>query len=227
MKYIYSIGISIAIFLGFTIQSQAQATLGLTTTSVSSSTPPLGSQLSIFTMLKNTSTTDTFSGIVNFQLANKDSIHTIASVVGMPTFAGTVVTLAPQEQRSALFTVQLLSSYFSIGTDIIIVWPVASSVRITDSARAPISIQPALSISELDNDSLRLFVSNGHLIIHNQGAKIILEQVHICDIIGRRIISHSASDIDIDIPLDGLPSNIYFAEIVLTNGETKTIRFYK
>jgi hypothetical protein len=105
----------------------------------------LNDQISIFTKLKNTSTTDTFSGVINFLLANKDSIITNLSVVGKPPFTGTSITLAPLEEKAALFTVQLLPTYFKAGPDIIIVWPVAS-VAVVDSARAPIQIANALGL---------------------------------------------------------------------------------
>jgi len=99
MKNGYILALLIVIGVGMPSTTFAQAKLGLYTTSVSNSTPNLNDQISIFTKLKNTSTTDTFSGVINFLLANKDSIITNLSVVGKPPFTGTSITLAPLEEK--------------------------------------------------------------------------------------------------------------------------------
>jgi hypothetical protein len=112
MKNGYILALLIVIGVGMPSTTFAQAKLGLYTTSVSNSTPNLNDQISIFTKLKNTSTTDTFSGVINFLLANKDSIITNLSVVGKPPFTGTSITLAPLEEKAALFTVQLIAHLF-------------------------------------------------------------------------------------------------------------------
>ena len=212
--------------MGMPSTSYAQAKLGLYTTSVSNSTPNLGDQISIFTKLRNTSTTDTFSGVINFLLANKDSIITNLSVVGKPPFTGTSITLAPLEEKAALFTVQLLPTYFKAGPDIIIVWPVAS-VAIVDSARAPIQIVNALGLDELSGNEIQLFVANEQLFIRKSSQQNALQYVRIYAVSGALIEQHSLHATNNTIPLQQLPSGMYIVEMVSGNTIMKRIKFLK
>jgi hypothetical protein len=226
MKKLHLLILFFVLVLGLRDPLSAQARLGLYYTSASSTTPNLNTQLSVFTQLKNLSTTDTFSGVVNFSLANKDSIITNLSVVGYPSFTGTSITLAPLEQRSALFTLQLLPSYFKIGPDIIIVWPVVS-VAVIDSARAPIDIQAAVGVDDIADDSMQVFVANEHLFIRNSGIDQRLQQVQIIDIEGREIISRSAELKEHSLYLGDLPKGIYLIRIQIGEGLFRRIKFVR
>lgn len=226
MKNISILILALVTIISFPLSSKAQAQLGLYTTSVSNSTPILGDQLSIFTKLKNVSSTDTFSGTVNFLLANKDSIITNVSIVGKPAWAGTSITLAPLEEKAALFTVQLLPSYFKVGPDIIIVWPV-SIVKTVDTARAPIRIFAPLSITSTIPNLQHLYVANEQLIIQNSENINGLQQLRIFDSSGRLIESHFVELNSTTIPIHHLPQGIYIAEIKEENGSIKRIKFVR
>jgi hypothetical protein len=225
MKYACTIWLIIAAFIMSPHNSSAQASLGLFTSSVSNSSPTLNTQISIFTELLNLSATDTFRGVVNFKLANKDSIITNVNVVGMPNFAGTSITLAPQEQKAALFTVQLLPSYFSIGNDIIIVWPVAA-VATPDSAKAPIVISAETGISDIASQSVKAYVADERLMIISDD-KTGLQQVQIFDIAGRKVGEYTIDATAITISLHDLPKGIYIADILTTTGESRKIKFVR
>jgi hypothetical protein len=226
MKNGYILALLIVIGVGMPSTTFAQAKLGLYTTSVSNSTPNLNDQISIFTKLKNTSTTDTFSGVINFLLANKDSIITNLSVVGKPPFTGTSITLAPLEEKAALFTVQLLPTYFKAGPDIIIVWPVAS-VAVVDSARAPIQIANALGLEEQGGNEIQLFVANEQLFVRKSGQENALQYVRIYAVSGALIEQHSLHAMNNTIPLQQLPSGMYIVEMVSGNSIMKRIKFLK
>lgn len=226
MKNRYILVLLFIIGMGMPSTSYAQAKLGLYTTSVSNSTPNLGDQISIFTKLRNTSTTDTFSGVINFLLANKDSIITNLSVVGKPPFTGTSITLAPLEEKAALFTVQLLPTYFKAGPDIIIVWPVAS-VAIVDSARAPIQIVNALGLDELGGNEIQLFVANEQLFVRKNGQENALQYVRIYAVSGTLIEQHLLHSTNNNIPLRHLPDGMYIVEMVSGNTIMKRIKFLK
>ncbi len=226
MKNGYILALLIVIGVGMPSTTFAQAKLGLYTTSVSNSTPNLNDQISIFTKLKNTSTTDTFSGVINFLLANKDSIITNLSVVGKPPFTGTSITLAPLEEKAALFTVQLLPTYFKAGPDIIIVWPVAS-VAIVDSARAPIQIVNALGLDELSGNEIQLFVANEQLFIRKSSQQNALQYVRIYAVSGTLIEQHLLHSTNNNIPLRHLPDGMYIVEMVSGNTIMKRIKFLK
>lgn len=198
-----------------TLSTSAQSRLSLTTTSTSSNTPAIGEQLSIFTKLKNVSLTDTFTGPIDFLLANQDSIIYDVNIVGKPAFAGTSITLAPQEERSALFTVELFPSHFKAGPDIIIVWPVAA-VQITDSARAPIDIQPALGIADADPTRSIAYYSADHLFIRTNDLSI---SVNIYNMIGQCVDAYNISGPSGVLPMHHLPAGTYLADILTSGGE--------
>ncbi|MCW3126497.1 MAG: hypothetical protein JWO03_2155 [Bacteroidetes bacterium] len=225
MKCIYTVSL-LALILCTSVITNGQARLSQTTTSVSDTTPNLNDQLSVLTSLKNESLTDTFTGTIDFVVANKDSIINMPLVVGKPAFAGTVITLAPQQTRSALFTVTLQPNRFSIGVDIIIVWPVAA-VQIIDSARAPINIQPALGITPVSQEGITAFVFGEQLFTQNNGSKSSLRRVQIYDLMGHIVGDYHLSDNTSVIPLHQLPAGVYVADIVGEMGAGKRLKFVK
>lgn len=224
MRYLYTCCL-LVILCGTTLRGHAQAQLSLTTTSTSNSTPAINDQLSILTKLKNVSLTDTFTGPVDFLLANKDSIIYDVTIVGKPAFAGTTITLAPQEERSALFTVELFPSHFKAGPDIIIVWPVAA-VHITDSARAPIVIQPALGIDAVAQDDVSAYFSGDQLHILTD-AKITTGRVEIYNMIGQTVGSYTLTSPTTTIPLHHLPKGSYIADIQTGDRPARRVRFIR
>lgn len=226
MKNRYILVLLFIIGMGMPSTLYAQAKLGLYTTSVSNSTPNLGDQISIFTKLRNTSTTDTFSGVINFLLANKDSIITNLSVVGKPPFTGTSITLAPLEEKAALFTVQLLPTYFKTGPDIIIVWPVAS-VAIVDSARAPIQIANVLGLEEQVEQEILLYATNDQLFVRKSSTEIELQYVRIYAISGQLIEQHILTSQNTTIPLQHLPEGVYVVEMTSGNKLLKRLKWVK
>lgn len=224
MKKYNSIILTLLLFAAFHSQLSAQAKLGLFTTSISSSTPNLGDQLYIFTSLKNYSTVDTFIGVIDFELANEDSIITNATIVGKPPYTKTSIKLAPLEEKSALFTVQILPSYFKVGPDIIIVWPIAA-VPIIDTASAPIVIQSPLHTSESSLKKINLFILNNQLCIQNIDSENLLEQVQIINLNGQIISTTLLSNNSFLLPIGELSKGIYIARLVFRNGETKKLKF--
>ena len=224
MKNIYTAILLLTMMSIVSAGASAQARLGLYTGSVSSTTPNINDQLSVFTTLRNVSTTDTFRGPIDFILANKDSIITNINVVGKPAFTGTVITLAPGESKSALFTVRLLPTYFSVGPDIIIVWPIAGVLTV-DSAKAPITINPALGVTTISNDEIKVINNDGHLVISQTSPGISLRQVQIFGLNGDRVKLLSPHTATIDISLSDIAAGLYIVEITDSKGETKRLKF--
>ncbi|MFN8276442.1 MAG: T9SS type A sorting domain-containing protein [Chitinophagales bacterium] len=204
---------------------QGQGVLGLTTTSQSSTIPAMHDQLSVFTKLKNYSATDTFKGAVDFLLANKDSIIYDINIVGKPAFAGTVIQLAPLEEKAALFTVQILPSHFKVGPDIIIVWPVAA-VQVIDSARAPIVIQPALGVPVVSGEGARLWMQGDALNGWWEADESRLGRVQITDALGQVVMDVSAVG-EVHISLAPLPKGVYVATLRQGAGPLRTLRFVR
>ena len=227
MKYINYFLLAVALLLISQAPSQAQPQLGLYTVSVSTTTPQLGEQLSLFTKLKNWSLTDTFSGIIDYKLACKDSIITSALVVGKPANAGFSIILAPQTEISALFTVQILGTHFKVGPDIIIVWPVASQAQIVDSARAAINIKWALGLAPNWATDFKVWVDNNQFVLSTNDQKNRLQHVRIFDLTGVLINTLEIEKDAKQVPLPPLPLGIYIAEFVTVNGETYRLKFVR
>ena len=206
--------------------AHAQAQLGLYTTSVSNSTPNIGDQFYLFASLKNYSATDTFNGVINFELANKDSIITIVTIVGKPPYTNTIIKLAPLEEKSALFTVQILPSHFTAGPDIIIVWPIAS-VPTVDSARAPIVIQNPLGIKEQTESKLHLFVFNEQIFIQNTDTENPLQQLQILNMNGQVVSAIPINSNSTVVPIAELPKGIYVAQLNFVSGERRMWKFMR
>jgi hypothetical protein len=221
----------ILITLLFTILSfhlKAQAILGLTTTSVSNSSPNIGDQLYIFATLKNFSLTDTFSNIIGFEVANKDSILTSTITVGKPPYTNTLIKLAPQEEKSALFTLQMFSNTFVAGPDIIIVWPIVMdpNIFITDSAEAPINIVDPLYISDKEDALLQHYVFNELLFINNINQENMLEQVQIFNAFEQLLIEQKIDNKPAIVSLEKLTKGIYYGYITFRNKKQLVIKIF-
>jgi hypothetical protein len=226
MRYLYSIILLIVVLTAPMASACAQASLSLRTISTSSATPTLNSQLSIFTKLKNESATDTFHGPINFLLANKDSIIYNINIVGKPAIAGTTITLAPHDSVNCLFTVQLLTSNFMAGPDIIIVWPVAA-VQIIDSARAPINISIAAGITPTAAEGITAYVANDQLYIRDFDGQSILMQVRIYNLVGQLVADPQLTDSSAVVSLQTLPHGAYIADIISGTGLSRRIKFVR
>ncbi len=204
----------------------AQAQLHTTITSLSSATPVFGTQLSVNIQLQNVSPTDTFKGIINFDLANKDSVIENLNIVGKPNYNGTFITLAPSETKAGLFTVQIMSPNFVAGPDIIIVWPIAGAI-ILDSARAPINIQQPLGIQHNENNKLLLWENNNELFIQMEEPETWLQDVRIFDLNGRLVMHRQLQPHHNKISVANLPAGIYMAEVTMRNGKMSMLKWVK
>ena len=210
----------------FQKQICAQAILHTTISTVSNSSPVIGDQLSVFTQLQNVSLTDTFKGIINFDLANKDSIIENVSILGKPNYNGTFITLAPLETKAGLFTVQIIAPNFVAGPDIIIVWPIATAV-IFDSARTNINIQAPLGIEEDEINQPMLWHNNHELFIQMNDPKNGLQGVRIFNLNGQLVLNRHLQTGSNRISIENLPCGFYLAEIEYANGDRKRMSWVK
>lgn len=224
MRKLYKCVLVVAMLLLIQLGLQAQGTLGLYTTSVSNSSPAMGEQFSLFTKLVNTSTTDTFKGVIDFELANEGGIINDIAVFGEPAVSGNFLTLAPLQEINLLFSITPQPSYFVVGPDIIIVWPLASA-PVIDSARAQIFIQEPTGIKNAEQLTLKNWVQNQQLIIQLLNTENSLQRVQIFSTSGTLLISESTNGNTTNIPIGMLPNGIYIAEIVTSDGSRNCIKF--
>jgi hypothetical protein len=226
MKTVFTLLLTFCLTIMGAAGLQAQGSLGLYTTSVSDNTPAMGDQLSLFTKLINVSPTDTFKGIVDFGLANNGGPITDLAVFGKPALAGTNITLAPLEEKNLLFTVEIVPAYFTPGSDIIIVWPVANT-NIVDSARANVYISGTTGMEDTKANSLQVFVAANRLFVLNTDVKCQLEQLRIIDLQGRVVANYPISGTNFNAPLNELSGGVYLAEITTTTGTRRVLKFVR
>lgn len=226
MKSKIYILLHVMLFSGFIKTANAQAILHTTINSLSTSTPTIGDQLFVNIQLQNVSLTDTFKGVIAFDLANQDSIIENVAIVGKPNYNGTFITLAPLETKAGLFTVQIVGPNFVVGPDIIIVWPIASAI-IFDSAQAPINIQGPLGIEEDESGSPQFLQTEDAIFIQLQGSKVALQGVRIFNLNGQLLIHQQLQEGNNSIPTENLPLGVYVAEIEMTNGKAKRVKWVK
>lgn len=222
--YIYAVVLT-GLFISYT-NVNAQGSLGLYTTSVSNSNPAMGEEFSLLTKLINTSSLDTFSGFIDFDLANENGIITDVSVFGEPQVSGTQLTLAPLQEMFLLFTITPLPAYFTPGPDIIIVWPITTA-PVVDSARAAINIKTPTDIDETGNGSCKIFVHNSTLYVQVIEDKYMLQHVQIFGINGQLLISKNIHEGNTSLSINELSNGLYIAEVVMSNGNTKRLKFNK
>ena len=224
MKKVYATLWIMAVLLLMQQGLQAQATLGLHTTSISNSSPAIDEEISLFTKLINTSATDTFNGVIDFSLANENGVITDVSVFGKPAVSGNILTLAPLQEMTLLFTVTPRSAYYVPGPDIIIVWPIASA-PIVDSAKADIDIQQATGIENNEEQDMKIFVSNNILHVQNSSTTNTFQQVQIFNSTGALIISQTLYSNYEQIPLSNLAGGMYIAAVLSCDGKRYLIKF--
>lgn len=226
MKCVRQIGIFILVLIGFSVSVMAQGSLGLYLTQVSSTTPAIGESVFIQAKLINTSTTETFSGNVDFSMANQNGLVTDFTVFNKPNYSGTLVTLGPLEEKVTLTTIDMDGPYFVAGPDIIIVWPLAEC-DIVDSLKINLDIQAPTGIDEVEGSGISAFVWNSDLIVQNVVPNINLQRVQLFDVTGKVMATYMLTDSNATIPLSELPRGMYIADITATNGLRKTIRFVR
>lgn len=226
MKCVRQIGIVILVLIGFSANVMAQGSLGLYLTQISTTTPAIGQSVIVQAKLINTSTTETFSGIVDFSMANENGLITDFTVFNKPNYSGTLVTLAPLEEKQTVTVIDIEGPYFVAGPDIIIVWPLAAC-DIVDSIKINLDIQVPTGINEVGDNATSAFVANNQLIVQNNVPNINLQRVQLFDVTGKVMGTYALSDSNATIPLSELPRGMYIAEITTTNGIHKTIRFVR
>lgn len=225
MKRVYHLLIAAVLFLTGAGQLNAQASLGLYTTSISDATPNMGDQLSILTNLVNLSSTDTFIGVVDFRMLHNGGEIIDQAIFGKPALAGTAtIKVAPGEQKSLLFTVQIDAGYFVPGSDIIIVWPVAP-VAIIDSAKTSIFINGTTGVNDLHLGGVSVFVANNQLMVVNPAQNTGVEQLQIFNLLGSPVLSYPVTKSTFAVPLANLPKGIYIAQLTGSNGERRAVKF--
>lgn len=226
MKKGYMFGLFFIVFLVAANNAAAQATLGLYTVGVSNSSPAMGQQISLSTNLVNTSTTDTFNALIDFELANENGIINDVNVFGEPPISGNVITLLPQQVMLLTFTITPQPAYFTPGPDIIIVWPI-STVPTVDSARQALTILEVTGINEPNAGFFKLGVQNEKLNIQLTAPEHSLQRVQIFSPDGRLMYGEEATGDRATIYIGSLPKGIYVTQITTADGYIKVAKFVR
>lgn len=221
-RYILFIGLLLVATTGF-----SQSSLRLNVITVSDTAPALGDEILVFANLQNTDSTNAFSGVVNFEVANGIQNLSNNNILSSPPYSGTQITLNPKEEIPALFTVKVDEQYFKAGPDIIVIWPI-TTLPPKDSIRIPITIHQALGIEGLAQNKPHLFVSGNQLLIHTGfNANNDLKQVRIFDLSGQLLLQHSSEEKNISIGIEEIPRGLFICELLYSNNKRNVMKFVK
>jgi hypothetical protein len=221
-RYILFIGLLLAATTGY-----SQSSLRLTVITVSDTAPALGDEILVFANLQNTDTSNAFSGIVRFEVANGIQNLSNSNILSSPPYSGTQITLDPKEEIPALFTVKVDEQYFKAGPDIIVIWPMTTQPP-KDSILIPIIIHQALGVEGLTKNKHYLSVNGNQLTIHSGvTANNDLKQVRIFDLAGQLLLQQSLDENNISLNIDILPRGMFLCELLFNNNKRNTIKFLK
>lgn len=221
-RYILFFGLLLIATTGF-----SQSSLRLNVITVSDTAPALGDEILVFANLQNTDSTNSFSGVVSFEVANSIQNLSNKNILSSPPYSGTQITLDPKEEIPALFTVKVDEQYFKAGPDIIVIWPM-TTLPPKDSIRVPITIHQALGIEGFTKNKHYLTVNGNQLTIHcGVTANNDLKQVRIFDLAGQLLLQQCHDENNISINIDMLPRGMFICELLLNNNKRNTIKFLK
>lgn len=219
-RYILFIGLLLTAATSF-----SQSSLRLNVITVSDTSPALGDEILVFANLQNTDSTNAFSGVVNFQVANDIQNLSNSNILSSPPYSGTQITLDPKEEIPALFTVKVDEQYFKAGPDIIVIWPM-TTLPPKDSIRISITIHQALGIEGLTQNKYYLSVNGNQLTIHSRvNANNDLKQVRIFDLSGQLLLQQSSEEKNISIGIDELPRGLFICELLYSNNKRNVMKF--
>jgi hypothetical protein len=205
----------------------SQSSLRLNVITVSDSAPALGDEILVFANLQNTDTANSFTGVVNFEIANGFQNLSGSNILSAPPYNGTQITLNPKEEIPALFTVRVDEQYFKVGPDIIVIWPM-TTLPPKDSIRIPITIHQALGIEWLTQNKPHLSVNGNQLMIQSGvTANNELKQVRIFNLTGQLLLQQSSEEKNISIGIDELPRGLFVCELLYSNNKRNVMKFVK
>ena len=221
-RYLLLLWLLSAATIGF-----SQNSLRLNVITVSDSAPALGDEVLVFANLQNTDTSNTFTGIVNFEVANSFQNLSNSNIMGSPPYSGTQITLEPQEEIPALFTVKVDEQYFKAGPDIIVIWPMAVMPP-KDSVRIPFFIHLPAGIEGFATLKPTLITNGNQLTVMSgfQG-KNTLKQVRIFDLTGQLVLTQSSEEKNIHIDIATLPRGLFICELSYDNNKPNVFKFVK
>jgi hypothetical protein len=221
-QHLLFIGLLLIATVGF-----SQSSLRLNIVAVSDSNPVLGEEILVFTNLQNTDTNNTFTGVVNFEVANNLQNLSSSNILNTPPYSGTQITLGPQEEIPALFTVKVDAQFFKTGPDIIVIWPITTHPQ-KDTLRIPILIREPLGFEGLLTKNTFLSVSGNQLLIHTDlNTNNTLKQVRIFDLSGQLILQQGNEEKNTSIGIDELPRGMFICELLYSNNKRNVMKFVK
>ncbi|HEX8515394.1 MAG TPA: T9SS type A sorting domain-containing protein [Bacteroidia bacterium] len=209
--------ISVIAMLVFSMNAMAQVTLGIGGFGflTPSDTVAPGSSDTYNIWVRNTGSA-TFSDVLGVITAVRDTAATSLDTASI-TYSGSIVTLVPGD--SILIT--LTNNYdvspagnFRYGIDVIVIWPVAANINVSDSLEYTVFIDISMNTTKLEIiDIIRAYPnpSAGKIIIGGING-LEADEVTIYDNYGRMLLNEKhCSTVDIE----HLAAGIYRAQITI------------
>jgi hypothetical protein len=220
--------LSLTILLSVVISGFAVASPGIAVTFLdyhldSTQNVNLGYTLTINAEVRNTDSTQAFSGTLDFGLHNNGSVLTTAGIFNKPPYSGGIIVLNPGERVPALFSVNIEHPYFTPGPDVVVVWPISTS-PISDSILINLFIETPSGIADKEKEHFNYTVMPNRIFLHYNSNEINFQQVRIFNILGQES-AYIHSDFITEIPVPNLPKGIYLCEMISADRKKSVIKF--
>jgi len=217
----------LTVFILGAFGASAAIDIGLGTTVYVKDTLPYGDTLRINTYIKNYDI-GSFTDSVNFGL-KINGIQNINRNIFPNPIQGQQLNIAPGDSFPVSLIVVITPSYFQVGPDILVVWPiVAGGSPSRDSFTKPIVVILPNDINEPDGGygSINSYWLNNKLMINADNPEVNLEKVNVYNLNGQLIIQQNLEQSN-SIPFDTQPTGIYIAEIFYNGQQRKVMKFVK
>ena len=227
MRYLYLT--LIALFLGFSAQSQSL--LHFTTTQYSAVSDTIGNSITLSDSIYNSSHDTIVPGPIYLYSRIGSTIYTDSTA---PFIDTPVISVAQVDTGGSPFvstvgfsiTIHFTQPYFEVGPPIgIVIWPVYNDGQAgpNDSLRLSVQLYYPLGISESPLSRAYVYQIGDRLDINFGDAENLVQQVRIYDVEGRMMYSGSAQASQ-SIPANGWQRGVYFCELTTYAGERKTFK---
>jgi hypothetical protein len=208
--------------------SMAQSGIGVTFLDYrldSTQNVDLGYTLTISAVVRNTDTTQSFSGFLDFGLRNRDTVLSNSSIFNKPPYSGNTLMLNPGETVPAIFSIDIKDPYFAPGPDVVVVWPI-SNRPVADSILINLLIQGPNGIAKNQEPHFHYRLTHNQIDLIYSAAELNIKQVRILNILGEQVYD-IYSEVITQIPIPILPRGMYLCQIISADKKIRVIKFIR
>ncbi len=186
----------------------------------------LGYTITINADLTNTGQV-TYNDSLDFGLRNSTNnfIPPSSGLFNKPPYTGYgLITIDTGETVPAVFSVHIDMPYFHPGPDVVVVWPICSSVY-NDSVLINLNILDPLAIND-EVEQITPYIITGSEVFLEKASENNFQQVRIFNISGQLLYAQHADYIS-RVPIGNLPHGMFFCELQTNDKRRQVIKFVR